>query len=192
MINLAILASGNGTNAENIIRHFSANNNINVVVVLSNKSNAYVHKRAENFEIPSYTFSKYEFDKGNPILRALKQYKVDFIVLAGFMIKLSTPILNEYPNKIINIHPALLPKFGGKGMYGDHVHKAVVEAGESQTGITIHYVNEHYDEGQIIFQTKCPVTLGQTFEDVAQNVHELEYQYYPEIIEQTVNKIFNL
>ncbi|MFA6701425.1 MAG: phosphoribosylglycinamide formyltransferase [Dysgonamonadaceae bacterium] len=191
MINLAILASGNGTNAENIIRHFSANNNINVVVVLSNKQNAYVHQRAENHEIPSYTFSKYEFDKGNPILRTLKQYKVDFIVLAGFMIKLSTPILNEYPNKIINIHPALLPKFGGKGMYGDHVHKAVVEAGETQSGITIHYVNEHYDEGQIIFQAKCPVETGQTFEDVAQNVHTLEYQYYPEIIEQTVNKTFN-
>ncbi|MDD2243397.1 MAG: phosphoribosylglycinamide formyltransferase [Dysgonamonadaceae bacterium] len=192
MTNLAILASGNGTNAENIFRHFSSNNNINVVVVLSNKSNAYVHQRAANFDVPSFSFSKSEFDDGALILKTLKEYKVDFIVLAGFMIKLSTPILKEYPNKIINIHPALLPKFGGKGMYGDHVHKAVIEAGETQSGITIHYVNERYDEGQIIFQAKCPVIKGQTYEEVAQNVHALEYKYYPEIIEQIVNKTFNL
>jgi len=192
MTNLAILASGNGTNAENIFRHFSSNNNINVVVVLSNKSNAYVHQRAANFDVPSFSFSKSEFDDGALILKTLKEYKVDFIVLAGFMIKLSTPILKEYPNKIINIHPALLPKFGGKGMYGDHVHKAVIEAGETQSGITIHYVNERYDEGQIIFQAKCLVIKGQTYEEVAQNVHALEYKYYPEIIEQIVNKTFNL
>ncbi|MDD3309107.1 MAG: phosphoribosylglycinamide formyltransferase [Dysgonamonadaceae bacterium] len=192
MTNLAILASGNGTNAENIFRHFSSNNNINVVVVLSNKSNAYVHQRAANFDVPSFSFSKSEFDDGALILKTLKEYKVDFIVLAGFMIKLSTPILKEYPNKIINIHPALLPKFGGKGMYGDHVHKAVIEAGETQSGITIHYVNERYDEGQIIFQAKCLVIKGQTYEEVAQNVHALEYKYYPKIIEQIVNKTFNL
>ncbi|WP_106831691.1 phosphoribosylglycinamide formyltransferase [Parabacteroides pacaensis] len=184
MKKLAILASGSGTNAENITRYFSNNETIQVVVVLSNKKDAGVHERVKPFGIPSYTFSNKEFAEGELILSTLKEYGVDFIVLAGFLAKIPQVLLDVYPNQIINIHPALLPKFGGKGMYGMKVHEAVVANHEAITGITIHYIDEQYDEGTIIFQATCPVLPDETPEEVAAKVHILEYEHFPKVIEK--------
>ena len=189
MINIAVFASGNGSNAENIIRYFKDNEEIRVALVLSNNKNAYVHTRAKNLGVPSYTFSKDEFDKGDPVLQKLQEYRIDFIVLAGFLLKVPEPILKAYPQRIVNIHPALLPKYGGKGMYGDRVHKAVIQAGEKESGITIHWVNEHYDEGEIIFQARCPVLPSDTPEELAQRIHKLEYEYYPQVIEKIAKQV---
>lgn len=183
MKNVAIFASGSGTNAENITRYFSKSETIKVVVVLSNNRNVGVHDRVNRLGIPSFVFSRDEFVDGKAILAKLAEYKIDLIVLAGFMSKISDPLLKAYPDKIINIHPALLPKFGGKGMYGMHVHEAVVAAGEMETGITVHYINEQYDEGAVIFQAKCPILPSDTPEEVAKKVHALEYAYYPQVIE---------
>ena len=189
MINIAVFASGNGSNAENIIRYFKDNEEMRVALVLSNNQNAYVHTRAKNLGVPSYTFSKEEFDKGDPVLQKLREYQIDFIVLAGFLLKVSDPILKAYPQRIINIHPALLPKYGGKGMYGDRVHRAVIQAGDKESGITIHFVNEQYDEGEVIFQARCPVLPSDTPEELAQRVHKLEYEYYPQVIEKIAKKV---
>ena len=171
MKNVAIFASGSGTNAENIVRYFSKSETIKVAVVLSNNRNVGVHARVNKLGVPSFVFSREEFADGAPVLAKLAEYDTDLIVLAGFMNKISDPLLNAYPGKIINIHPALLPKYGGKGMYGIHVHKAVVAAGE------------HYDEGTVIFQAKCPVLPSDTPEEVAAKVHALEYAHYPKVIE---------
>lgn len=183
MENIAIFASGSGTNAENIIRYFAKNKTVNVSVVLSNNRKVKVHERVNILGVPSFVFTRDEFIEGTPVINKLAEYDVDFIVLAGFMNKISDALLEAFPNRIINIHPALLPKYGGKGMYGMHVHEAVVAAGEKESGITIHYINEHYDEGQVIFQAACPVLLSDTPEDVATKVHALEYEHYPRIIE---------
>ena len=184
MKKIAIFASGSGTNAENIARYFAGSKSIQVVVVLSNKGNAGVHERAKNLNIPSFTFSEAEFREGTNILDKLAEYDTDLIVLAGFLSLVSPVILNMYDNRIINIHPALLPKFGGKGMYGQYVHEAVLAAKEKDTGITIHYINECYDEGTIIFQTSFPVLPAYSVGDIEKKIHELEYEYYPLIIEQ--------
>lgn len=187
MKKIAILASGSGTNAENIIRYFFNSETIHVAVILSNKQNASVLERAKALSIPSFSFSREDFESGIPILEKLDEYGVGFIVLAGFMAKIADSILKRFPNEIINIHPSRLPKFGGKGMYGLHVHEAVIAAGESESGITIHYINEHYDEGKIIFQTSCPVFPSDTAEDLASRIHALEYKYYPEVIENLLS-----
>lgn len=186
MKNIAIFASGSGTNAENIVQYFSKSETIKVAVVLSNNRNAGVHARVNRLDVPSFTFSKEDFADGKPVLDKLAEYKIDFIVLAGFMSKISDLLLQSFPDRIVNIHPALLPKFGGKGMYGRHVHEAVVAAGEKESGITIHYINEHYDEGAIIFQASCPLLPSDTPEEVAAKVHALEYAYYPRVIEEIV------
>lgn len=183
MTNIAVFSSGSGTNAENIIRYFSNSNNVKVAVVLSNNRNAGVHARANNLGVSSFVFSRDEFADATPVLEKLAEYKVDFIVLAGFMNKICPKLLKAFTGKIINIHPALLPAYGGKGMYGMHVHEAVAAAKEKESGITIHYVNENYDEGAIIFQAKCPVEPADTPEDIAQKVHSLEYAHYPKVIE---------
>ncbi|MBD8389581.1 phosphoribosylglycinamide formyltransferase [Dysgonomonas sp. BGC7] len=183
MKKIAIFASGSGTNAENIAQYFSESHDISVSLIISNKKEAYVHQRAKNLSIKSATFSKDEFDNTNKVLECLKQNNIDFIVLAGFLLKIPQNLISAYPDKIINIHPALLPKYGGKGMYGDNVHKAVVENKEAESGITIHYVNENYDEGAIIFQAKCTVDSADSYEDVAKKVHTLEYMHFPVIIE---------
>lgn len=188
MTRISIFASGSGSNAENIVKHFSENKDIEIVTIISNKSDAYVHERAKKLGIESVTFSKGDFDNTDKVLEYLLATKIDFIVLAGFLLKVPENLLQAYPNKIINIHPALLPKFGGKGMYGDNVHKAVVEAGEKESGITIHYVNENYDEGAIIFQAKCSVLPTDTYEEVAKKVHTLEYTHFPLIIEKLLSK----
>lgn len=183
-IRIAIFASGSGSNAENIIRYFSNHPNFVFPVILSNNEKAFVHERAKKLGVPSVTFSKEDFLKGEKILNFLQEQKIDAIVLAGFLLQVPSLVIDAYPQKIINIHPALLPKFGGKGMYGMRVHEAVKEAGETETGITIHYVNNEYDAGEIIFQAKCPVLPEDTPETIAKKVHELEYQYYPRVIEK--------
>jgi phosphoribosylglycinamide formyltransferase-1 len=187
MKNIAIFASGSGTNAENIIRYFSQNENIRVSLVLSNNPNAGVHERANRLGVPSCVFSREEFTAATPVIEKLAGYDVGFVVLAGFMNKISPALLAAFPGRIINIHPALLPRHGGKGMYGMHVHEAVVAAGETESGITIHYINERYDEGAIIFQAACPLDPSDTPEEVAAKVHALEYTHYPPVIERVVN-----
>lgn len=184
--NIAIFASGSGTNAENIIRYFQENDLISVSLVLSNRKDAYVLERVRRLEVPSEVFPKEDWISGDRILDLLRQYNIDFVVLAGFLVRVPEVLLHAYSNKIINIHPALLPKFGGKGMYGDRVHEAVVAAGEKESGITIHYINEHYDEGSVIFQAKCHILPEDLPEEVAKKVHLLEYEHYPLIIEKTV------
>lgn len=180
---IAIFASGSGSNAENIVTYFKNNEKFEFSVILSNKADAFVHERAKKLGIPSFTFSREQFIAGDEILSFLNTCNINCIVLAGFLLKVPQNLINAFPDKIINIHPALLPKYGGKGMYGDNVHKAVKEAGETESGITIHYVNEHYDEGNIILQEKCGLTASDTPETIAQKVHKLEYEYFPKAIE---------
>lgn len=188
MINIAIFASGSGSNAENISNFFKNREDIKVSLIISNKADAFVHKRAQLLEIKSETFSKNSFENTNLVLDCLKENQIDFIVLAGFLLKVPQNLIDAYPQKIINIHPALLPKFGGRGMYGDNVHKAVKAAGETESGITIHYINENYDEGDVIFQAKCDVLPDDTYTDVANKVHELEYLHFPSIIESVLSE----
>jgi phosphoribosylglycinamide formyltransferase-1 len=192
MVRIAVFASGNGSNAENIIRYFKNHPRIEVGLVISNNQHAYVHDRAEGLGIDSFTFPKAEFEDGSSVLELLKQYNIDFIVLAGFMLKIPHSLLDAFPNKIVNIHPALLPKHGGKGMYGDRVHRAVIESGETESGITIHYINENYDEGDIIFQEKCSLSSEDTHQEVAEKVHKLEYEFYPAVIEKVITNSFHL
>lgn len=189
MTKIAIFASGSGSNAENIIKYFANNEDVNIQLIVSNKEDAYVHQRAKNLGVESVTYSRSDFYHTGKVLECLLQKGIDFIVLAGFLLKIPENLLCAYPDKIINIHPALLPKFGGKGMYGDNVHKAVVESGDAESGITIHYVNENYDEGAVIFQAKCPVSATDSYEDVAKKVHALEYTYFPVIIDKLLNKL---
>lgn len=184
--NIAIFASGSGTNAENIIRHFQGNKDVNVALVVSNKPDAYVLVRAANLNVPSLTLTREEFARGEELARLMKERGIDFIVLAGFLLRVPEALIEAYPGRIVNIHPALLPKYGGKGMYGDRVHRAVVEAGERESGITIHLIDEQYDRGTTVFQAKCPVLPGDTPDDVAHKVHALEYAHYPEVIERLV------
>ena len=184
--NIAIFASGSGSNTENIIRYFRKNEAIQVSLVLSNRSDAYVLERAHRLGVPCNVFPKEDWMAGDEILAVLQEYHIDFVVLAGFLVRVPDLLLHAYPNKIINIHPALLPKFGGKGMYGDRVHEAVVAAGEKESGITIHYINEHYDEGNTVFQTACLVLPTDTPEDVAKKVHALEYEHFPRVIERVL------
>ena len=187
MNNIAIFASGSGTNAENIINFFKENKKNEISIIFSNNKNAYVSQRAINHDIKYHIFSRPDFYNSDNVLKILKENNINFIVLAGFLWLIPEYLINEYPNKIINIHPALLPKYGGKGMYGMNVHKAVVENKESETGITIHYVNKEYDKGDILFQAKCPVSLNDTPEDVAKKIHELEYRHFPTIIEKLLS-----
>lgn len=187
MKRIVIFASGSGTNAENIIKYFKNSAKAQVSLVLSNKENAGVFDRCKNHQIRCLYFKKSQFTESDEVLDLLKK-EADFIVLAGFLLKVPENIIRAFPNKIINIHPALLPKYGGKGMYGMNVHKSVKENGETETGITIHYVNEHYDEGTIIFQASTSVEETDSPESIATKVHELEYKYFPKVIEETLEK----
>jgi phosphoribosylglycinamide formyltransferase-1 len=181
MKKIVIFASGSGTNAENIIIYFKSTNIGTVVSVFTNNPNAKVIERAKKFQIPTEIFSKEDLHSGK-VLQKLLDIAPDLIVLAGFLLKFPKIIVESYPNSIINIHPALLPKYGGKGMYGMNVHKAIVENKEKETGITIHYVNENYDEGNIIFQKKVTLLVTDTPEVVAEKIHELEQKYFPSVI----------
>ncbi|UGS20965.1 phosphoribosylglycinamide formyltransferase [Flavobacterium cyclinae] len=180
MKNIVLFASGNGSNAEEIIKFFKNSEIGKVVAIFSNKAEAKVLDRAKNHNIPSVVFNKTQLNEGF-VLEQLHSFQPDLIVLAGFLLKFPESILKEYP-KVINIHPALLPKYGGKGMYGMNVHQAVLENKEKETGITIHYVNEHYDEGEFIFQKSVNIEDCKTAEEIANKVHELEHQYFPEVI----------
>lgn len=185
MTNLALFASGSGSNVENIAKYFTNHPSIAIKTVFCNKSNAGVLERAKKLNIPAFVFSKSELEDGT-VSTQLEKDGIDFIVLAGFLLKFPENLIKRYANKIVNIHPALLPKYGGKGMYGMHVHNAVVANKESESGITIHYVNENYDEGAIIFQDRIEVLATDTAEDVAQKIHTLEYEHFPRVIEQTI------
>jgi len=184
MKRIIIFASGSGSNAQRIVEYFQKKDFAKVTYILSNKKNAKVLDRAKNLEIPSKSFTKEELISSEGILTLLEQESPDLIVLAGFLLKFPSFILKYFPNKVINIHPALLPKYGGKGMYGMKVHEAVVANKEDETGITIHYVNENYDEGAIIFQKNFSLSENETAETVASKIHELEYEFFPKVIEE--------
>ena len=188
MKKIAKFASGSGSNAENIIQYFAQKPQFCVKSVFCNVPDAYVLERAKKYRIPSFVFNREEFRNPDKVFRQLQEQEIDFIVLAGFLWLMPSFITAAWPNKIVNIHPALLPAYGGKGMYGHHVHEAVIAAGEKESGITIHYVNDHYDQGAIIFQAKCPVLPTDTPDDLAARVHELEYRYFPQIIAETILK----
>lgn len=189
-IRLAILASGSGSNAENIYNYFSNRPDVKISMIISNKADAYVHKRAERMGVPSITLSNASLSDVDTFLSVLREYEIDFIVLAGYLLKIPDGVVKAYPNHMINIHPSLLPKYGGKGMFGDKVHESVVEAREKESGITIHIIDENYDEGSIVFQAKCDVLENDTPKDVASKVHALEYEYFPVIIDQVLRKEF--
>ena len=191
MKNLVIFASGSGSNAENIIRYFATKPDFCVKKIYCNVPGAYVLERARQLQVPACVITREEFRNPDKLLRRLQDEGTDFIVLAGFLWLVPPCITAAYPNRIINIHPALLPAYGGKGMYGHHVHEAVLAAGEQQSGITIHYVNDRYDSGDIIFQATCPVLPDDTPDTLAARVHELEYQHVPRVIEETVLKSAN-
>lgn len=182
MIKLAILASGSGSNAEKIMAHFQGSAKAEIALISSNKADAFVLERAKKFGVPTFTFTRKEMDAG-VLLAKLQEEKIDWVILAGFLLKIPEELIRAFPNRMVNIHPALLPKYGGKGMYGHHVHEAVKAAGDTETGITIHLVNEHYDEGKIIFQAATSVTPEDTPDSIAQKVHALEHRYFPEVIE---------
>jgi len=183
---IVIFASGSGTNTENIIKYFQRTQFAEVVLVLSNRKDAKVLERAENLDVPAISFTKEELFSEKYILKTLKEIKPDLIVLAGFLLKFPEIILKEFPNKVINVHPALLPKYGGKGMYGLFVHQAVLKNKDAETGITIHYVNENYDEGAIISQKKISLSPADSVEMIAEKVHKLEYEWFPKIIEEVL------
>ncbi len=184
---MVIFASGSGSNAENIITFFQNRDDASVVLVLTNNPHAKVLERCKRLNVSALSFNKTALTETNVVLNILKDLQPDLIILAGFLWKFPETILKQFPNKVINIHPALLPKYGGKGMYGMHVHEAVVLNKETETGITIHYVNEHYDEGAIIFQKNCEVNNQDTAEAVAAKIHDLEMKYFPEVVAELLH-----
>lgn len=188
MKNIIVFASGSGTNAERIGKYFSGNPEINVSCILTNNPKAGVIERAKNLEIDCKIFNRNDFYDTNVVLNILDNYKPDLIVLAGFLWLVPENMIDKYNNRIINIHPALLPKYGGKGMYGMRVHEAVIEAGEQKSGITIHRVNKFYDEGQIIFQESFDIAKNETPESLAHRIHELEYRNFPVVIERLLSE----
>lgn len=186
---IAIFASGSGSNAQKIMEYFKNHNDAEVVIVLTNNPEAYVLQRADNFEIPSHIFDKQEFYKTDHVVQLLKNLQIDLIVLAGFLWLIPQNLIKAFPNKIINIHPALLPKFGGKGMYGDKVHQSVLDAGEEESGITIHLVNENFDEGEVIHQSRFRIEQGDDIEMIKFKGQQLEHLHYPRIVEQILKKM---
>jgi phosphoribosylglycinamide formyltransferase-1 len=188
MKRIVIFASGGGTNAENLIKFFHNRDNASVIQVLTNNPHAKVLDRCKKLKVSALSFNRTAFTSTEDVLNILKLAKPDLIILAGFLWKFPEHIINEFPNKVINVHPALLPKFGGKGMYGMYVHEAVVAQKETETGITIHYVNEHYDEGGIVFQAKCEVLSTDSAEDVAAKIHKLEMEHFPKVVNQLLKE----
>ena len=183
---IAVFASGNGTNAEAIIKYFQYHRSTEVALLLTNNPRAYALQRAKDHGIASHSFTREEFTEGASVKAYLKQHGITHIVLAGFLWLIPDYLIRLFPDKIVNIHPALLPKFGGKGMYGAKVHEAVRASGALETGVTIHLVNEQYDEGKILFQGKCEIHTNQTAEEIAACVHQLEHEHYPKVIEQWI------
>ena len=188
-IRIALFASGSGTNVENITNYFNGKSTAKPVCVLCNKPDAFVLERAKRLNLDSLTFNRADFNDGKKIMEYLHKNEIDLIVLAGFLWLVPEYLIKEYPNRIVNIHPALLPKFGGKGMYGMHVHEAVKQSGETETGITIHLIDGNYDKGNTVFQAKVQVSPSDSPDDIANKVHKLEYEYYPKVIEEIAEKI---
>lgn len=190
MKTVALFASGSGSNAENIIKYFEGKE-VNFLVY-TNKANAGVLERAKRLNVPSRVFNRHEFYDTDVIINELKHQKVDWVVLAGFLWLVPKPFVGHFDGRIINIHPALLPNYGGKGMYGSHVHTAVhqdfLDGKTTETGITIHFVNENYDEGEYLLQAKCSLEKGDTPESIAQKVHALEYEHYPKVVEKLLSQ----
>ena len=186
---IAILASGSGSNAENIANYFAGSDYAEVSFIIANNPNAFVLERAKRLGIEAAVVTKAEFMEADGIIAMLQEREIDFVVLAGFLLLVPQKLIQAYPGKIVNIHPALLPKHGGKGMYGDNVHKAVVASGDTESGITIHLIDEHYDKGTTFFPAKCPVLPTDTYEDVAAKVHALEYEHFPHVIEDILRTL---
>jgi len=189
MKKIAIFASGNGTNAENICNYFINNKNVGVVLLATNKKTAFVVERVKNFNIPVFYFTKDELNNSSVVQKKLLEYSVDLIVLSGFLLKVPENIISLFPNKIINIHPSLLPKFGGRGMYGENVCRSVIDAKEVHSGITIHYVNNNYDEGNIIFQEKFSLVKNESVESLLEKIRVLEMRFFPAVIERVINSL---
>ncbi len=188
MKKLIILASGSGSNAENIVRYFGGGNRVEVALILTDNPQAGVIGRANNLGVACVSFNQALFQRTGYLQQIIQDINPDLIVLAGFLKKIPGSLIGLFPDKIVNIHPALLPKFGGKGMYGMRVHQAVIDAREKESGITVHYVNEHYDEGQIIFQAKTSVQPNDTPESLAEKIHQLEHKHFPAVLEQLLFK----
>ena len=188
-MNIAIFVSGGGTNCENLIKYFAGSERVNCALVVSNKFDAYALVRAERLGVPTTVTPKAELNNPDVMLPLMKKYSIDFIVLAGFLPIVPTFLIDAYPHRIINIHPALLPKYGGKGMWGHHVHEAVKEAGETETGMTVHWVTPVCDSGEIIAQYKVALSPEDTAEDIAEKEHMLEMKYYPKVVEEVLNNL---
>lgn len=185
MKNIAILASGSGSNAEKIVTYFKNSRKARVALIASNKKGAFVLERANKLGVPSLVFSKAELENG-ALTDALTKQKIDFVVLAGFLLQVPDNLIAAFPGRMVNIHPALLPNYGGKGMYGANVHQAVKASGDTETGITIHLVNEQYDKGKIIFQAAVKISEDDSPDQIAEKVHTLEHKYYPKVIESLI------
>ncbi|MEQ8554237.1 MAG: phosphoribosylglycinamide formyltransferase [Cyclobacteriaceae bacterium] len=189
-MNIIILASGSGTNAEQLIKHFASHPEVTITGVLSNKPEAYVLERAKNHSVPTLVFNNEEF-KEQSFMNKLNRFEADFIILAGFLRKIPDYLIKAFPDKIINIHPSLLPKYGGKGMYGSFVHEAVIANKEKESGITIHLVNEKYDDGRVLFQISCGIDANDTPDVLASKIHQLEHEYFPQIVEDYLTNTAN-
>lgn len=188
-MNLAIFVSGSGTNCENIIKYFQDSDKVHVTVVISNRADAYALVRAERLGVPTEIVPKKQLNDEAFLMPLLRKYNVEFVVLAGFLLLAPDFLINAFPRRIINLHPALLPKFGGKGMYGHHVHEAVKAAGETETGMTVHYVNNVCDGGEIIAQFSTPILPEDTPDDIAAKEHILEQEHFPQVIEEILQKL---
>lgn len=188
-MNIAIFVSGNGSNCENLIKYFAGSERVNCALVVSNKFDAYALVRAERLHVPTAVTPKADLNNPDVMLPLLKKYNIEFIVLAGFLPLVPSFLIDAYPHRIINIHPALLPKYGGKGMWGHHVHEAVKEAGETETGMTVHWVTPVCDSGEIIAQYKVSLSPEDTVDDIAEKEHQLEMKYFPKVVEEVLNNL---
>lgn len=186
---LAIFVSGNGTNCENLIRYFQGSDTVEIALVLSNRADAYALVRARRLGVPTVVLSKQEFNDPDRLLPLLREAGIDFIVLAGFLLFIPGFLIDAYPHRMVNLHPALLPKFGGKGMWGHHVHEAVKAAGETETGMTVHWVSREIDGGEIIAQYRTPILPTDSADDIAEKEHQLEMKYFPQVVEKLVQKL---
>ena len=188
MVNIAIFVSGSGSNCENIIRYFQTNGQVNIALVVSNRADAYALTRAKNLNVPSVVLPKADFNNEEKVLKLMSDHRIDFIVLAGFLLMIPDWLIAAYQRRMINLHPALLPKFGGIGMYGHHVHEAVRKANETETGMTVHWVSNVCDGGEIIAQFRTPITLDDTPDDIAEKEHILEMEHFPQVIEAVLKQ----
>jgi phosphoribosylglycinamide formyltransferase-1 len=188
LVKIALFASGSGSNVQKIMDYFDKSSEIKVALLLSNNKNAYALERAQKMGVPTLVFDRKSFFESDEVIGELKSKDISWVILAGFLWMVPSNLIKAFPNQIINIHPALLPSYGGKGMYGMHVHTAVHKAGEKESGISIHLVNEKYDEGEIIFQATCPLDPQDTPEIIAKKVLVLEHKHFPEVIESAIRK----